>query len=313
MKASVIIVLFLSFMSNQIIVRGQDREVKKKTAIHVNCGDIVETEFGANYEQHTYKIKLNAGDDLKVSIVPLGDQLKTSISLLGPTGLAIINSDVKGNLNANGTYNVKPEKRPSLTSGKLSATGEYTVDTRDFSTGYYGAGDPGGIGVYTIYFSCTLRDGTAINPGDTAPASSANGSNGSAPVAPAFSGTGFPGLAPVDFSAVAKIPMIASVPMTGGVAPTGDTILGYTFDAADNDTVALNFNRLSGNLNLGLVVLSADNKVVFQASLVTSSELTTKFTLPTAGTYTIGVFRIDLLSPSTPEATAFQLTANLNP
>ncbi|MEZ4670318.1 MAG: hypothetical protein R3E39_20620 [Anaerolineae bacterium] len=124
---------------------------------------------------------------------------------------------------------------------------------------------------------------------------------------------GFPGLAPVDFSAVAKIPMIANVPMTGAVAADGNIILGYTLDAAANDTLALSFTRLSGNLNLGLVVLSADNKIVFQASLVTSSELTTKFTLPSVGQYTIGVFRIDLLPPAAPEPTAFQLQATLNP
>ena len=78
-----------------------------------------------------------------------------------------------------------------------------------------------------------------------------------------------------------------------------------------NDTLALSFTRTSGNLNL--VVLSSDNKIVFQASLVTSSELTTKFTLPSDGTYTNSIFRIDLLPPASPEATAFQLTATLNP
>jgi len=60
-------------------------------------------------------------------------------------------------------------------------------------------------------------------------------------------------------------------------------------------------------------LLSADNQVVFQASLITSDTLTTRFTLPTAGTYTIGLFRIDLLPPDAPEATAFQITATLNP
>ena len=71
------------------------------------------------------------------------------------------------------------------------------------------------------------------------------------------------------------------------------------------------FTRQSGNLNLGLVVLSADNKVFFQTSFVTSSALSTTLTLPTAGKYTIGVFRISLVEPTKAEATAFELKAQL--
>ncbi len=101
--------------------------------------------------------------------------------------------------------------------------------------------------------------------------------------------------------------------MTGAITPTGGEILGYTLNASADDVLDLTFTRLSGNLNLGLVVLWADNQVVFQASLVTSETLSTRFTLPSAGQYTIGVFRIDLLPPAAPEATAFQLQATLNP
>jgi hypothetical protein len=155
------------------------------------------------------------------------------------------------------------------------------------------------FGAYTLFLGCTLRDGTVIQPGDTpSQESSSSSTSSSEPQAPVFSGVGFPGLAPVDF---ARIPMIANTPMTGAITPTGGEILDLTF------------TRLSGNLNLGLVVLSVDNQVVFQASLVTSQTLSTRFTLPSAGTYTIGVFRIDLLPPAAPEATAFQLQASLNP
>ncbi|MEZ4862199.1 MAG: hypothetical protein R3C14_12860 [Caldilineaceae bacterium] len=56
-----------------------------------------------------------------------------------------------------------------------------------------------------------------------------------------------------------------------------------------------------------MVVLSADNEVFFQASLVTSTSLSTTFTLPTAGQYTIGVFRISLVEPDEVEPTVFQV------
>ncbi len=102
--------------------------------------------------------------------------------------------------------------------------------------------------------------------------------------------------------------------MAGAVTATGGETIGFTFDANAGDKVDLTFSRIQpGNLNLGLAVLSPDNKVVFQASLVTSESLTTRFTLPSVGTYTIGVFRIDLLPPDNPQPTAFQVQATLNP
>ncbi len=130
---------------------------------------------------------------------------------------------------------------------------------------------------------------------------------------PAFSGIGFPGLAPVDFAAAFRLPLQMGTANQGEIPPAGNAVLGFTFDANAGDKLDLSFTRVSGNLNLGLVVLSADNKVVFQASLVTSEMLTTRFMLPSAGQYTIGVFRIDLLPPENPEATAFQVQAMVNP
>jgi hypothetical protein len=99
----------------------------------------------------------------------------------------------------------------------------------------------------------------------------------------------------------------------GTITPGNSDITAFNFEANAGDVMQLDFNRLAGNLNLGLVILSANNEVVFQSSLVTSQTLSTRLTLPSAGQYTIGVFRIDLLPPANPEATAFQITGTLNP
>lgn len=61
-------------------------------------------------------------------------------------------------------------------------------------------------------------------------------------------------------------------------------------------------------MNLRLVVLSEDDEVFFKASLVTSESLATTFTLPTASTYTIGLFRISLV-----ELVVFQLQSKKAP
>ncbi|MEZ4860436.1 MAG: hypothetical protein R3C14_03990 [Caldilineaceae bacterium] len=63
-------------------------------------------------------------------------------------------------------------------------------------------------------------------------------------------------------------------------------------------------------MNLGLVVLPADNEV-FSRPLVTSKSLSTRFTLPAAGQYTIGVFRISLVEPDEVAPTVFQSKGSL--
>lgn len=59
-------------------------------------------------------------------------------------------------------------------------------------------------------------------------------------------------------------------------------------------------------MKLGLAVLSENNEVFFQASLVTSESLSTLLTLSAAGQYTIGVFRINLVEPA-----VFQIQGSL--
>ena len=189
-------------------------------------------------------------------------------------------------------------QRPSVETGILSERGLYSIWV-----------ESGGSGIYSLYVGCTLRDGTVINPGDNVPEELP-------PIQPptpytSFSGIGFPGLNPVDFGNAFRVPFNLGHVNEGEIPPTGDTVLGYKFEATSGNVLELSYTRISGNLNLGLVVLSADNQVVFQTSLVTSDTLSTRFTLPITGEYTIGIFRIDLIPPSSPEPTAFQIQGTL--
>ena len=284
---TIIIVLTVFMVGLLVLIRP----VSAQESLKVQCGNFIESELSGNTKESIYRIDLVATDVIQVQVYPGGDGFQVRAELIDPANNSLVTSS--GPRDYNSEY---------IDNYAVAATGDYSI--RVFSGK--------GIGTYRILIGCILRNGTVINPDiniELPPQDTQNVSTSSL----ASSLTDFANRIPIEILDLATIPMIANVPMTGGVAPDGSTILGYTFDAAANDTLALGFTRLSGNLNLGLVVLSADNKVVFQASLVTSSELTTKFTLPTAGTYTIGVFRIDLLPPDAPEATAFQLTAALNP
>ncbi len=263
----------------------------------VVCGNIIQNNFTHGNERHAYFIKMAAHDSFTISaeVKPGYQDLKLNFGVLAPNNFAIRELD---------TYFQRGNTTVKLEIVDLSDSGVYLITF----IGFTNTGGP-----YTLYIGCTLSDGTVIPPSDAPPVAQPAASSGGVPPAPAFSGNGFPGLAPVDFADAVSTDLTIGQATKGKLPVGGNAVLGYTFDAKANDALALSFNRLSGNLNLGLVVLSADNKVVFQASLVTSSELTTKLTLPSDGTYTIGIFRIDLLPPASPEATAFQLTATLNP
>ncbi|MCB9453211.1 MAG: hypothetical protein H6672_17400 [Anaerolineaceae bacterium] len=299
------IIKWVTTVSLVIILIFTGIETHAQTATAVQCGSVVEGELleDGNKEQ-VYSISLAAGDTLNFQAVPIGQTLDLTVDIYTPTHEHL--SWIMPNNRTTYNDSTGDGGTEEGTTPVLSARGIYTIEVE--------GNNSNDIGSYTLNIGCILRDGTIVLPGDTPPINNtaAVGSNTAITAPPAFSGVGFPGLAAVDFSNVAKIPMIANAPMSGAVTATGGEILGFTFDANAGNTVDLSFTRLSGNLNLGMVVLSAENQVVFQASLVTSQSLNTRFTLPSGGQYTIGVFRIDLLPPALAEATAYTIQASVN-
>jgi hypothetical protein len=273
-----------SFLPN--IVHGQ-------VGTKLECGAIHESEFTDNNQIQVFSLTMQARDSFSVSAAPIGDHMTLALEAYGPSGVRIIVSGWT--------------KTPTLNSGILSARGTYSIKV-------YNGG--AGTGLYTLSIGCVTSNGT-VEPGDIpqppptpAPLPTPTPRSAIPESAPKFTGIGFPGLAPVDFSSVAEIPLLLDTVMTG-VIPTGNEILGFTLDAAAGDTLDLSYTRVFGNMNLGLVVLSASNEVFFQASLVTSESLSTRFTLPEAGQYTIGVFRISLVEPDEVEPTVFQLKGTI--
>lgn len=252
----------------------------------VQCGSIIEGEFTENRQVDEYTIDLSPGDVLRVSGDRVGAYLSYDLDVTSPLGRYVIGR----------SYDQDFSGEPSGETAVLSERGTYTIQLVSDATG-----------LYTLYVGCTLRDGTTIDPGDPIQELS-NPAEGSLPVvAPDTPPFGFAGLPPVDFASVVPFSIPAGVPMTGGITPTGNEILGYLVNGNEGDVVELHFTRLSGNLNLGIVVLSQNNELAFQASLITTNTLTTQFTLPSTGEYTVGVFRVNLLPPDTPEPTTFQI------
>jgi len=266
----------------------------QNVATPIQCGTVLEAELTVDNTAHFYSIQLSAGDTIIVRIDPIGQIIDYALDINDPRDHRIHNA---------GWYY---DGRESENSVEVSATGQYAIKI-------YGDTGRDPIGAYTLSVGCALRNGTVISPGDIVLPSEPVGPT--IPEAPSWTTPefGFAGLPPVDFAGAARLPIPAGIPMTGAVTPTGGEILGYALQGNAGDVVELTFTRLSGNLNLGLIVLSEGNELAFQASLITTTTLSTQFTLPSTGEYTAGVFRVDLLAPAVPEATAFQIQAVVNP
>ena len=284
----------------------------------LKCGDIIKGRFVKNAQQDKYTIDVGDNDKLKILAKASGDTLKFFLGLYDPVGRT--------------TFGIsQPQPDLVYTSPALSGGGTYTIIIQNS----YNDGTPLGLGFYTISIGCTIAaTGKDIEPGQSLPADTAPQPTKPAPgpkaptptpasiaaaptpapaPAPAFSGVGFPGLPAVDFSKGFKVALSTTVPFTGTLTPGAGDVLSLTFDGKANDLVALDFNRLSGNLNLGVAILAPDNTLLFHATLLASDLVSTRLKLPAAGKYVVGVFRVGINEPRQPAETPFRVQVRINP
>ncbi len=290
-----LLLIFASFST----VLAQD--VTRTQSIQVECGNIIESEFVNSFEEDLYQISMDAGNTLNVSAVSLGGQLKTGIILTGPTNLGIASSFQRLEEGRRVIFGNSSHLRTEavVNSDILSARGTHNIRVVNFVSRYYefetdrydpSAIDPvsGGIGVYTLFIGCTLRDGTVINPGDALPEAVPDPIVSSQS---AFPGFGFPGLNSVDFSSGIEIPIQLGQAQT---IPVGGDISLYTYESNTEESRTLTLSRLSGNISIGVTVINRDtNEIIFFAGLPSSDNLSAELTFPSAGTYVIGLFRVD--------------------
>jgi hypothetical protein len=273
--------------------------------VPVKCGDIIEGEFTAVKQSISHDIKLSPGDSLEVFGGRIGDYLRYEIDVIAPS-----NTHVFGSSNWDINFG-NQDKLPLAKTAVLSERGVYKIQVFNGGKGYNYGGER--LGIYTLSVGCKLKDGTEIKPGDNhiESAKTANQLSAAAQLNVSESFSGFPGLRPVDFSPFSFPELPVDNHIKGKISAKEDQIFGYIFEAQKEKRLDLEITKTSGNLNIGFVVLSGKNKVIFQASLVTSQSLSTSIEIPSAGKYTIGAFRIELLPPSIPEDTTFTIKGSL--
>lgn len=247
----------------------------------LKCGEIVESYFEIDQEAHSYFVNLSSGDKIIVTgEVKQGyeETINLDVRIFAPNGRQLVDPWYGDRIEASTT---------------IVDSGTHLVLAEGY--GNYG-------GKYKLYVKCILSNGTIVQPGDVSSDSVTDKTAGE---------DNLP--APDNFSNIITLPLPDNGSTNGIIKPDDTDVLGFAFEASADDVLDLTYTRSSGNLNLGLVVLSAKNdEIIFQASLITTKTLSTQIVLPSSGEYIIGVFRIDPL-PSGAKPTAFQLQGILNP
>lgn len=286
MRSSVLIIILFVMVSS----------VSAQGAISVECGTILDDEFTEIKEQNLYTIDLEAGTQLNVTGVPLGDTLTFVSAVYAPDDSNIAYSN---SFNSIAWTEREEDKEITSPTGIVSANGTYTIvvangDLYLPDMTFYG-NRKGGVGTYTIYIGCTLRNGTVIEPGDTASPEESqpiNTDQSFITSSPSFSGYGFPGLPSRDFSKGIEIPLVLNQPQTAPIG--GDVIAVYTYEASSGETETLSISRISGDISIGVAVINkADNEIIFIGGLSASNNLSVDLAFPVNGTYGIGLFRLD--------------------
>lgn len=256
-------------------------EVVISSPIPAVCGDVIENEFLVDYEVHKYTLTMQAGDLIEAYVIPVGSRLSTRILFIAPNG------EFFGHSKKSGLHD-QTEPRPRAITGVLSANGVYEMDVSNWEWLSWPR-DPTGVGVYTIYIGCTLKDGTVIRPGERAQPEFTP--TPPPPPTPAFSGFGFPGLPPRDFSTGIELPLTLGL---ASPAPIGSDVVLYTYSATAGEIRTLKLSRMSGDISIGVTVIHKEtNELVFFGGMPASNTLSVELTFPSDGVYAFGLFRVD--------------------
>ena len=281
------VILFVSvfMLSSQVFAQGLPR---------VQCGDIITGEFTATYQSLDYQITLQPGDTIRVTASRFGDYLRfrdVDNAIFAPSG-----SGVAGRGCCGSSENI------DLASGVLGEPGDYTIRFKNDTA----------FGAFTFSVTCT-RNGQPYSE-VILPTPIASNSQVAVPsILPVT--FGYPGVAAIDFSVVNPTVLnerIFGIPITSNISVDGSGVSAFSFEAAEGDILEIDAQRSQGNLGIGFVVFAEPNIPVFIAGPVVASTFSTQIELPQDGNYVIGLFRMGDL-PANAQATAFQITVNLNP
>jgi len=274
------------------------------------CGDIVESNFTDSDQTLFFTIDMRPGEVLEISASRFGDYLlfrdQCSSSgdgysnyIYAPSGDVVAGVPEFDNSICGETIeNIR------MRTGLLGEQGRYTVTVHNETA----------TGAFNLSVGCVDSSGNRIEPGETIVPTPVVPNPQPGGLVPQVT-FGYPGVAAIDFSGTSRteiIPQLFGVPITSSIPVNGSGISGFSLEAAEGDILEIDARRSQGNLGIGFVVFAEPNIPVFIAGPVVASTFSTQIELPQDGSYVIGLFRMGDV-PANAQATAFQITVNLNP
>lgn len=119
------------------------------------CGEIVEGEFTKGGEVQTYFLDLDPGTQLDLVAIPLGTTLKTHLKLHEPTGNVIqVSNEIWNRMTSEPEGASHFMSNARIKTEPLSSRGRHNIKIYNWNAG-----------VYSLYVSCTLRDGREVKAG----------------------------------------------------------------------------------------------------------------------------------------------------
>jgi hypothetical protein len=252
----------------------------------VTCGSDINNEFNRDNQYHIYFLYLESGDSVNISAISTAGNYQTLVLDLGlrtPTGHII--DEIYTGCDYYDWCDGLLGSTSSIETEPVSESGVYRILVHGFTS----TSSP-----YNFTVGCTLRDGTVIRPGD-APRVEPPSQTISNPNLPSFSGFGFPGIMSVDFSNAIEIPISDGQSQTSAFGSSGQDVFAYIYEASAGSSATLSVSRISGDISIGVAVINqADNSVLYLGGMPSSDNLSIELEFPSAGTYVIGVFRLDI-------------------
>jgi hypothetical protein len=260
------------------------------------CGNLEQGEFTSSSLEKSFIIDLYAQDIIELQLQPTaGVGIVASIELIGPARNIVATSKP-------GSFDsaiIEPTTLPN--------DGQYII--RVVTTGNWGQ--------FTLQVHCVV-DGVYIGPGSVPSTAELRSlpSCGEPTVTPASASSAMSVTVP-DISAIPLIPLFSGSATNGSFVDADSNATVYSLEVNEDSTLDLSIERVAGNLNIGVAVLSPEQNLIFLGTLIPfgieQPSLNSRFILPTTDTYKIVVFNMNMMPPTSPEPTVFTLTITVEP
>lgn len=253
----------------------------------LECGDKVQAEFDSSDDEVEFYIDLDAGDILVLRGTSPDAQFV--IQFHAPP-------DWTNRLGESAPLSFNP----SLTTIPAPVQGTYNVEADNNKDGV-----SGGTGRFGLQVGCITQNGdvlivpvarfACVGACQIAGGTEAGGGNRASVLR-------LPETAGLDNEIIS---LNSSV--NGVISSDGSEIYSYSLQVEQTQTISLNLARTSGNLDLGMVVIQGSS-ILYQAGLLGSDSTQLRLVQLPATRYTIVVYQVSVLLPTSPQATSFTLS-----